>query len=779
MREWFRRPAGWLSLLALALLLLTVVYSVTQAHWIAPQPALELILLLAVLAGAALSLSRLPGALAHPLALLLGLLVTLGQGVLLQTGPPGARAGALAHALTQWWQATLSGWPSTGTIQIALMFTLFAWLIGYLSVWYLLRRHNPWVPITLGAVALAFNLNFLPARYYIYFLIYLALALGLAVLTTMAEHLAWADRKARLGARYLVPTALVLMAAVLSLAWLTPRAPFQLIEADSPLGEHMNDLLYNFFAPVDAQKPGEDSDRRELAFSDAPRLGGEVSYIVRTARPGYWWVRAYDTYTAQGWEASAGEALKLPGGTAREDRETYQAQRELTYTVIPQFATDVLLLTGEFLRASVASRLETLLPHEVTAARSQEVLVPKWSYEVTALVSEAAPFALYQAGTDYPPWVTSRYLDLPADLPEGLRSLAESLTRGCASPYDRVVAVRSYLAGFPYSLDFGAPAPGQDGVAYFLFEAQRGDCVYFASAAAVLLRAAGVPTRLVSGYLSGAWDEGEQGYRLRQRDRHTWVEVFFPGYGWQVLEATPGAAGTVPAMTVFISPTTGEGIPLPTVSPSTAYPLPPAAEEESLETAPAPNYYEEAPPITISDYAGYTDEYGLPVDGAPYGTLPTPTEGATTEEVPAPAEEARTEAPAVTPGGSGVAPPPGRPPWVGLGAGATLLLLGLTSAQAARRFLNPVGGRAIYRRTCLLATLQGLGPAPPQTALEHAGRLAAAFPAQAAAIQHIAGAYVALRYSREKTLSAVQEKELSASWLTLRRALLARFLRRR
>jgi hypothetical protein len=81
-------------------------------------------------------------------------------------------------------------------------------------------------------------------------------------------------------------------------------------------------------------------------------------------------------------------------------------------------------------------------------------------------------------------------------------------------------------------------------VEHFLFVSQRGYCYYFASAAAVMLRASGVPARLVTGYLPGRWDPDAGRATVLARDYHAWVDVYFPGYGWIEFDPTPPSVDT-------------------------------------------------------------------------------------------------------------------------------------------------------------------------------------------------------------------------------------------
>ncbi|HNW45619.1 MAG TPA: transglutaminase domain-containing protein, partial [Elusimicrobiales bacterium] len=79
-------------------------------------------------------------------------------------------------------------------------------------------------------------------------------------------------------------------------------------------------------------------------------------------------------------------------------------------------------------------------------------------------------------------------------------------------------------------------------LADFLFKTREGNCEYFATAAAVLLRYAGVPTRLVTGFLAGEFNEYGGFYDVRQSQAHAWVEAHIPGLGWVRLDPTPPAA---------------------------------------------------------------------------------------------------------------------------------------------------------------------------------------------------------------------------------------------
>src|SRR5204863_9121503 len=94
-----------------------------------------------------------------------------------------------------------------------------------------------------------------------------------------------------------------------------------------------------------------------------------------------------------------------------------------------------------------------------------------------------------------------------------------------------------YLSKFRYTLEL--PSQRQkDPVAFFLFERKAGHCEYFASAMAILLREEGVPSRIVTGFRGGEWNELTGNFIVRAKDAHSWVEVYFPGVGWYAFDPT-------------------------------------------------------------------------------------------------------------------------------------------------------------------------------------------------------------------------------------------------
>lgn len=142
---------------------------------------------------------------------------------------------------------------------------------------------------------------------------------------------------------------------------------------------------------------------------------------------------------------------------------------------------------------------------------------------------------------DYPQEIREVYLQVP-ELSPRLRGLAQELAAGAATPYEVVRRVEAHLTeNLRYSLDLQRGS-GLDPLDEFLFSRKTGNCEYFAAGMALLLRVAGIPARVVNGFQRGEWNEVGQYFAVRQRDAHSWVEVYFPGAGWVTFDPSPRAA---------------------------------------------------------------------------------------------------------------------------------------------------------------------------------------------------------------------------------------------
>jgi len=169
---------------------------------------------------------------------------------------------------------------------------------------------------------------------------------------------------------------------------------------------------------------------------------------------------------------------------------------------------------------------------------------PLAGYEVSSNIARPKAEELRADAEAYPPRILLNYLQLPR-LDSRIPRLAEQITAAAGNDYDKAVAVEAYLRrNFGYTLQLPRTRP-RDPLANFLFERREGHCEYFASSMAVMLRMLHIPSRVVNGFRTGEFNDLTSQYVIRGRDAHSWVEAYFPGYGWVSFDPTP--AGPVVA----------------------------------------------------------------------------------------------------------------------------------------------------------------------------------------------------------------------------------------
>jgi transglutaminase-like putative cysteine protease len=141
----------------------------------------------------------------------------------------------------------------------------------------------------------------------------------------------------------------------------------------------------------------------------------------------------------------------------------------------------------------------------------------------------------------YPDEITQYYLQVP-HMADRVYALAHQIGTQQATVYDTVLAVQTYLMqNYAYSLSVSR-STDVPLLEDFLFVNRAGHCEFYATGMAILLRILGIPARVVNGFARGRWNEYGHFFTVRQSDAHSWVEVYFPSYGWVEFDPTPEAA---------------------------------------------------------------------------------------------------------------------------------------------------------------------------------------------------------------------------------------------
>ena len=155
---------------------------------------------------------------------------------------------------------------------------------------------------------------------------------------------------------------------------------------------------------------------------------------------------------------------------------------------------------------------------------------------------EAVSYPDYRIDVDLHPYRRTWYLDFPESRNPRTTELAREMRSAVRSDEAFIRAVLTMFNEQAYYYTLEPPPLGSDPVDRFLFETRRGFCEHYASAFALMMRAAGIPARVVLGYQGGELNPVGEYMIVRQADAHAWTEVWLAGAGWRRVDPTAAVA---------------------------------------------------------------------------------------------------------------------------------------------------------------------------------------------------------------------------------------------
>lgn len=166
----------------------------------------------------------------------------------------------------------------------------------------------------------------------------------------------------------------------------------------------------------------------------------------------------------------------------------------------------------------------------------RDPVLQRFTYEVESWPAARADVQ------EMPEWMRRQALQLPSGGNPEARRLAERLRNSTGSSERLVQEILALFREERFFYTLEPPALGEDRIDDFLFRTRRGFCEHYASSFVFLMRAAGVPARVVAGYQGG--EPGPLGdyWLVRQLDAHAWAEVWMPGRGWVQVDPTAAVA---------------------------------------------------------------------------------------------------------------------------------------------------------------------------------------------------------------------------------------------
>ncbi len=483
--------------------------------------------------------------------------------------PIAERFYSLAPRFSAAWTAFINQQPFSDPIFFITLISLGFWLVGLASGFALTRRRD-----LLGAT-LPSGLILLIVQYYdsevnlriwllaVYFFMTLAL---MGRLYYLDHRETW--RTARVfqlpeTARDLSNGLLLTSAMVVLVAWTMPVSLSSWQAAEKfwkdltkplrPVQERVGDALdpleskygtngaVDFFLESMALGRGLQPSETTIFRVDLP------DNLLNAPRL-YWRGRTFDTYNGISWSSApaqrgayspATEDLVIPDNAVREVF-TFNIHNEIKQSLMYAPSQPVWVsLSGSLLSQPTPDGAR-----DIIAFRANPAMEAGTTYTVHSALANPSIEDLLAAGTNYPAWVSARYLQLPENFSPRIAELALQISADAQTPYQKTAAITAWLrAEIEYQAVI-APIPnGQDPLEWVLFESKRGFCMYYASAEVLMLRSLGIPARMAVGFAQGEVIEDQQdqtsiSYLVRRKDYHAWPEVYFPEIGWVEFEPT-------------------------------------------------------------------------------------------------------------------------------------------------------------------------------------------------------------------------------------------------
>ena len=733
-----------------------VAAAVGHAGWTEHLNAVVVIGLGAVVIGLLISRSLLPPFIAHLFSMVIGAGWAFWRVSRLLPAEMtwDMRWQNMVERIAIWLTRAVEGGVSYDNLMFILQMGLIVWLMGYLTIWFLFRSGQSWSAILPGGAILLIVFHYAPEDLTGWVFAFIVLALLLIIHFNLMEHeRRWrADHvffRSDVGFSFL-RDGLIFSLLIVILAWNAPRLDRrQAVKIFGRLNREWRVLQNEWnrmFASLN-YKPnlqgGVNAFGQSLTLSGPRYLTAEPIMLVKAPGGRYWRAAVYDEYTGFGWRSNDQTAVNVRGDKPVSATPLFRARIPLTQTftlfkggatVLYAMGNPVKFDRGGQAKVNIVTPAQTGgSPYnywagksppwweEITYFESDVPLLAEEPYRVVSMVSVATEEQLRSDADVYPDWIASRYLQLPDGIPQRVFDLAAEITTDADNPYDKATAIERYLrTHIAYNELIDPPPPGRDKVDYILFDLKEAYCDYYATSMIVMLRSLGIPARLAAGYARGrleTLDNQERAFLVQNKDAHSWVEVFFPTYGW--IEFEPTAAQ--PIVTRYAESGSGSG------GLSALNRNPQEEEFDPLERAKDIEAGGDAPAET-----GITFPVRLPFWG----------------EVQIPRGAARGAA---------------------IGGALLLAAAGGWSLYSRRREsiadarnLPPVG--SVYEALLKLSAWMGLPRRPAQTPFEHARRLGETLPEAKPAVDLITAEYVHQSFSRAYTTPRAIRAQMLEAW---------------
>ena len=579
---------GWLAMLLLSVAIYSVVFSIISANWVSNSFILLLSTPVGLLLGLCIAkVQRFPQSILHLAACLAGHWISIWltsviafhiSWLLLLENLRTVISGGLITSAS----------PNSEVVFLFYL-TFLCFFLGYFGAWLIYRAHLPWLVAFVYCAIMLVNLNFIKQdRSYLVVIMLGALILLIARIQLVNQLTQWTNEGLHTDRAWLrnisrryVQIGSLFALSVLIIGWILPVLAQPISGAD--FWNSLDNVWTNITAGrLSLSNPGSIFQPYQPStnfFSDQLTIAGDVnlptgevleytssatpqSQYPTTRYAQYLEGFTYDHFDGHTWTSSAsnenqqffGPNARLPADITSGNYN--QAITNVTIVLPPEGTKHYLFAPAQPWSFNVATRL---YGNGITTAWTQQTpLTQTEQYQVTSLIPVATAQDLstvqFPTRDNQNLWsndsnlstLKQYYLQIPDDhLPPSVLNTARKWTEGSTNVYSAMKSLESHLSDsnqFRYSVT-NPPVPGNVDAVAWLLQTQKGYCTYYASAMTIMARLLGVPARVVNGFSQGYIDGQREVRVVSGTDAHSWVQVYFPGFGWINFDPTPGFSG--------------------------------------------------------------------------------------------------------------------------------------------------------------------------------------------------------------------------------------------
>ena len=760
---------GWFALVLLAIALYSVVYAIIAANWVHHSSFLLLTPAVGLLVGFAIAkFPHIPQALLHLTACLFGFLLAVWLTSALAFHVPWR---VLINGLRLAFTGRISN-EGVATSELVFFFylTFLCFFLGYFGSWLIYRARLPWLVALVYCSIMLVNLNYVVRDLsYLVIIMLGALVLLIARLHLASQIFQWTSEGLYTDSIWLrtinrrcMQVACGITLLVLLASWLLPSQP----QPDS--GKAFWDRLDNSWSNIvnghvswqdigsltSPYQPPTNFFSDQLTVTGSVHLmAGEVlSYHSSDQQSHYLEGFTYDRFDGHTWTSSvtADSAQRYGVNEQLPPDVTLRDNREVTTDVT---LTQTLDGTKNYIFGPAQPErfnVETVTYHDgnnttsTTAWTTVKPFAKNDSYTVasTLPISDTQSLATVPLPSENQAFWTqspdaaysapnSSYLQIPANMSPRVQKTLQEWTSGSKNTYEALQRIEGHLSDqnhFKYSVD-NPPIPANQDVVDWLLNSQTGYCTHYASAMAVMARMLHIPTRVVIGFSSGHFMLDRKVWSVVGSDAHSWVQAYFPNYGWINFDPTPGFALTNKAAQITPPSVMKRPTPQPAAATAAAVKVKPVLKPVATKPALQP-----AHPFPAVGSAQSTTDYSpvlLPIALAL------------------------------------------------LFAAFLFFLAAIFIRWWRSQYANSTIVAGLFWRVCRIASWAGVGPKKWQTPYEYSSVLSQHFPQEAPLLSHLTELYVRDRWGSPVHVPQMQDEAVAEKmWPDLRTLLLRSIVNR-